>query len=226
MLLLLRLMRKLRAGVDFILFTTLVYLLVLASMARHSPGGAEFPAGAGHSCAHSTRPAPAPKNRKRLPARYILIANHPSAFEDMHNRAVRRGIARQAAGPGRGSHRRPDQQGRPARSSGPRMILARGTRPFRPWWTPSIRGRTSPSTRRSCKGGALQGVQVRRFRVSIRTGIPILPLFLHYEHRDDFECSLPTAAAQNLALYGHLEHRANYYVYDLRTPRTTPTSTP
>ncbi|HZM48134.1 MAG TPA: lysophospholipid acyltransferase family protein, partial [Burkholderiales bacterium] len=84
MLLLLRFLRKLIGWVDFVLFTALVYLLAWLPWPGAHPVARLFPAW----CRCFVRALDVDlrlhqKNRKRLPPRFILIANHPAAFEDI-----------------------------------------------------------------------------------------------------------------------------------------------
>ena len=81
--LLLRLMRKTVGWMDFILLTALIYLMSWLPWRGTHPVARIFPAW----CRTFVRALDVDlrlhqKNRKRLPARFILIANHPSAFED------------------------------------------------------------------------------------------------------------------------------------------------
>src|SRR4029078_6761546 len=84
MLLLLRLIRKIAGWVDFILLCALVYLLVWLPW----PGGHRVAVLFPSWCRAFARGRDVDirvrqKHRKHLPQRYILIANHPSAFEDI-----------------------------------------------------------------------------------------------------------------------------------------------
>src|SRR5688572_8001885 len=84
MLLILRFLRKVIGWVDFVLFTTLVYLLSWLPWPGKHPVARLFPAW----CRSFVRALDVDlrlhqKNRKRLPQRFILIANHPAAFEDI-----------------------------------------------------------------------------------------------------------------------------------------------
>src|SRR5262245_49220922 len=84
MLLLLRLLRKILGWVDFILLTALLYLLAWLPWPGKHPVARMFPAW----CRAFVRALDVDlrlhqKNRKRLPTRFILIANHPSALEDV-----------------------------------------------------------------------------------------------------------------------------------------------
>jgi 1-acyl-sn-glycerol-3-phosphate acyltransferase len=58
------------------------------------------------------------------------------------------------------------------------------------------------------------------FEVSIRTGVPILPLFLHYEAQDDFEWQPPYTLPDKIRhMMNSVNNRANYYVYDPVDPK-------
>jgi 1-acyl-sn-glycerol-3-phosphate acyltransferase len=56
--------------------------------------------------------------------------------------------------------------------------------------------------------------------VSIRTGVPILPVFLHYEAQDDFEWQPPYTLPQKIwHMMTTANNRANYYVFDPLEPK-------
>jgi 1-acyl-sn-glycerol-3-phosphate acyltransferase len=84
MVLLFRLLRKAAGWIDFILFTALVYLLSWLPWRGKHPVARLFNAW----CRSFVRALDVDlrlhqKNLKRLPRRFILIANHPAAFEDI-----------------------------------------------------------------------------------------------------------------------------------------------
>jgi len=160
------------------------------------------------------------KNQKPIPKQYILVANHPSAFEDV---------------------------GIPALFNV--MVLAKqGVRHW--WWVGRINyalgtvfvKRDDPDSRRASVDQLIEklqqgfsialfpegGCRGRRiyskfyggaFDMSLRTGIPILPVFLHYEAQDTFEWRDPQTL---LHKFWHFmtsqNNRANYYVYDAIYP--------
>src|SRR5882672_6021821 len=84
MILALRLLRKLVALADFAAFTALLYLLSWLPWRGRHPVARMFNAW----CRSFVRALDVDlrlqqKNLKRLPERFILIANHPAAFEDI-----------------------------------------------------------------------------------------------------------------------------------------------
>ena len=87
MLLLLRFVRKVIGWVDFCVYTLLIYLLTW--LPWHAPWGAHPVARIFHAWSRAFVRALDvdlrlhQKNLKRLPKRFILIANHPAAFEDI-----------------------------------------------------------------------------------------------------------------------------------------------
>jgi len=162
------------------------------------------------------------KNTRPLPAQYILIANHPSALEDI-------GIP----------------------TLFPVYSLAKEElRDW--WWVGRINiavgtlfvQRASTTSRRAaveqliaelkkghnvalypeggCKGRRLfSSFRNGAFEVSLRTGVPILPVFLHYESQDDFEWRSPQTLPQKLWHFMASQNRqANYYVYDAIDPKS------
>src|SRR5882672_10108163 len=84
MVMLLRLARKILGWIDFVLFTALMYLLTWLPWPGRHPVARLFNAW----CRCFVRALDIDlrlhqKNLRHLPGRYILIANHPAAFEDI-----------------------------------------------------------------------------------------------------------------------------------------------
>lgn len=161
------------------------------------------------------------KNTRPLPKHYILIANHPSALEDVGIPALF-----------------------PVYSLAKEEIKDW-------WWAGRINiaagtlfvQREDPDSRKAAAGqleaevraghnvalypeGGCKGRRIfssfryGAFKVSMATGVPILPVFLHYESQDDFEWRSPQTL---LHKFWHFittqNHRANYYVYDAIDPK-------
>jgi 1-acyl-sn-glycerol-3-phosphate acyltransferase len=222
MLLLLRLMRKLFGWADFILFTTLVYLLSWLPWPGTHPVARIFPAW----CRTFVRALDVDlrlhqKNRKRLPARYILIANHPSAFEDIGIPALFNvvclaklqvqdwfivGQISKAAGTLYVDRDDPDSRRRAIDAMVEAIEAGRNIAVY---------------PEGGCKGRRLyHEFQSGAFEVSIRTGVPILPLFLHYEAQDDFEWQDPYTLPDKIRhMLRTVNNRANYYVFDPLDPK-------
>lgn len=161
------------------------------------------------------------KNTRPLPAQYILIANHPSAFEDV-------GIP----------------------TLFPVYSLAKEELKNW-WWVGRINiaagtlfvQRASATSRRAaveqliaeidkghnvalypeggCKGRRIfSPFRNGAFEVSLRSGVPILPVFLHYESQDDFEWRSPQTLPQKIWHFMSSQNRrANYYVHDVIDPK-------
>lgn len=161
------------------------------------------------------------KNTAPLPKHYILIANHPSAFEDVgvpslfpvYSLAKEQVKGWWFAG---------------------RINIAAGTM-FVHREDPASRKAATVTLETEVRKGhniALYpegGCFGRRiyskfrygaFKVSMQTGVPILPVFLHYESQDDFEWRNPQTLPQK---FWHFlttrNNRANYYVHDAIDPR-------
>lgn len=161
------------------------------------------------------------KNISLLPKQYILVANHPSALEDV-------GIP----------------------TLFPVYSLAKeGVRDW--WWAGRINvaagtlfvQRESAESRRAaaeqieaelkkghnvalypeggCKGRRIfSSFRYGAFDISLRTGIPILPVFLHYESQDDFEWRSPQTLLQKFWHFMTTRNNcANYYLYDAIDPK-------
>ena len=222
MVLLLRLMRKLAGWADFILLSLVVYLLAWLPWPGTHPVTRLFHVW----CRAFVRALDVDlrlhqKNRKRLPERFILIANHPSAFEDIGIPALFNVVSLAKL------------QVQDWYIAG-RIAKAAGTLFF---------DRDDPDSRQEvietmvdtvnrgqnialypeggCKGRRLfKEFKSGAFEVSIRTGVPILPLFLHYEAQDDFEWQPPYALPDKIRhMMTAINNRANFYVYDPLDPK-------
>ena len=161
------------------------------------------------------------KNQRPLPQHYILIANHPSAFEDVGVPALFdvRSLAKEEV---------KDWWfvGRISAAAGT-LFVQRESRESRHGATQRILAELNAGhnvalyPEGGCKGRRIfSEFRYGAFDISLRTGIPILPVFLHYEAQEDFEWQDPHTLIQKM---GHFmttrNNRANYYVYDAIDPR-------
>jgi lyso-ornithine lipid O-acyltransferase len=225
MLLLLRLVRAIAGWVDFVLLCLVVYLLAWLPWPGRHPVARLF-----HIwCRAFARALEVDirvhqKHRKPLPRRYILISNHPSAFEDIGIPAVFDVV----------SLAKLQVQdwfivGRIARAAGTLFV-----------------DRDNPESRKQvihtmvdavnagqnialypeggCKGRRLYSeFKTGAFEVSFRTGVPILPVFLHYEAQDDFEWQPPHTLPDKIRHFMTTVNKcANFYVYDPLDPKDFP----
>jgi 1-acyl-sn-glycerol-3-phosphate acyltransferase len=222
MLLALRFVLKVIGWIDFILVTILVWGLAWLPWPGRHPVARLFPVW----CRAFVRALDVElrlhqKNRKRLPKRFILIANHPAAFEDIGIPALFDVVSLAKI-----QVRDWFVAGHISRAAGTLYV-----------------DRDSPESRREaidsmvaavnagqnialypeggCKGRRLfHEFQSGAFDVSIRTGVPILPVFLHYEAQDDFEWQPPYTLPQKIwHMMTSTNRRANYYVYDPLDPK-------
>ena len=222
MVLLFRLVRKIAGWVDFILLSVVVYLLAWLPWPGRHPVARMFPAW----CRAFVRALDVDlrvhqKHRKHLPQRYILIANHPSAFEDIGIPAVFDVV----------SLAKTQVQDWPVLG---RIAKAAGT---------LFVDRDNPESRKQviqtmvsavnggqnialypeggCKGRRLfSEFKTGAFEVSMRTGVPILPVFLHYEAQDDFEWQPPYTLPDKIRHFIFtVNNRVNFYVYDPLDPK-------
>jgi lyso-ornithine lipid O-acyltransferase len=217
-----RLIRKIVAWADFIAFTSLIYLLSWLPWRGTHPVARIFHAW----CRSFVRALDVDlrlhqKNLKHLPERFILIANHPAAFEDIGIPALFEVV----------SLAKLQVQdwlivGRISKAAGTLYV-----------------DRDDPASRRQaidamvdaikagknialypeggCKGRRLyREFQSGAFEASIRTGVPIVPLFLHYEAQDDFEWQDPYTLPHKIHhMMNTVNNRANYYVFDPLDPK-------
>jgi 1-acyl-sn-glycerol-3-phosphate acyltransferase len=222
MLLLLRFMRKVVGWMDFLVLTVLVYLLTWLPWPGTHPVARLFrPWCRAFARALDVDIRVHQKNLKRLPRRFILIANHPSAFEDIGIPAMFDVV----------SLAKLQVQdwfiaGRIARAAGT-LFVDRDDPESRHQVIQTMVDAVNSGQNIAlypeggCKGRRLfTEFKSGAFDVSIRTGVPILPLFLHYEAQDDFEWQPPYTLPDKIRhIATAINNRANYYVYDVLDPK-------
>jgi 1-acyl-sn-glycerol-3-phosphate acyltransferase len=160
------------------------------------------------------------KNTRDLPGQYILIANHPSAFEDIgipalfpvHSLAKievkdwwfvgRISIASDSL-----FVHRESKESRNAAAEQIEQELSAGKN-------------IALYPEGGCKGRRIfESFRYGAFDLSLRTGVPILPVFLHYESQDDFEWRNPQTLLHKIwHMSKTRNNRVNYYVYDAFDP--------
>ena len=159
------------------------------------------------------------KNARPLPNQFILIANHPSVFEDVGIPALFDAdslakievrdwwiVGRISAAAGTLYVQRESRQSRTAASN-----------------TLAERLHSGRSVALYPEGG-VKGKRIHdrfnygAFEVSLRCGIPILPVFLHYEAQHDFHWHGQTLPKKLWEIMCAVNPRANYYVHDVVDP--------
>ena len=160
------------------------------------------------------------KNLNPLPKQYILIANHPSAFEDIGVPAlfdvyslakhdVRRwpvfGPISAAAGT-----LYVNRESKESRAEAGRQIAAELSRGKNIALYPEG----------GCKGKRIfESFRYGAFDISLSSGVPILPVFLHYEAQEDFAWVDPHTLVDKMWHFLTTKNnRANYYVFDALNP--------
>lgn len=161
------------------------------------------------------------KNQKVLPERYILIANHPSAFEDIGVPALFHVfslakievkdwwiVGRISEAAGTLYVHRESRESRNEAAMSIERALAEGKN-------------IALYPEGGCKGRRIfETFQYGAFSISLKSGIPILPVFLHYEAQDDFEWREPQILPQKLWHFlTSRNNTANYYVFDPIDPK-------
>jgi len=161
------------------------------------------------------------KNLAPLPEQYILIANHPSAFEDIgvpalfdvHSLAkieVKHwpifGPISEAAGT-----LYVNRESKESRADAGRQIaedLAKGKN-------------IALYPEGGCKGKRIfETFRYGAFDISLSSGVPILPVFLHYEAQEDFVWVGPYTLVDKMWHFLTTKNnRANYYVFDAIDPK-------
>ena len=159
------------------------------------------------------------KNVHPLPPRYIMIANHPSSFEDagipslfdvdsLAKDGVRDWflVGRIGAAAGTIFVKRDSRESRAAAAGQIRQHLARG-RNVALYPEGGIKG---PRLQPSFRYGA--------FAISLETGVPIVPVYLHYEALHDFHWGRHSLIRNIRNIMNSSNNRANYYLFDAIDP--------
>ena len=217
-----RLLVRLLAIADFMALTALLWLLSWLPWPGRHPVARLF----GAWCRSFVRALGVDlrlhqKNRAKLPERYILIANHPSAFEDVGIPALFDVVSLakvQVA----------DWfvVGRISKAAGT-LYVDRDDPASRDQAIETMVSAVNSGQNiclypeGGCKGRRLHHeFRSGAFEVSMRTGVPILPVFLHYEAQDDFEWQPPYTLPQKIRhMMTTVNNRANYYVHDPMDPK-------
>ena len=158
------------------------------------------------------------KNAKPLPQHYILIANHPSAFEDVGIPAMFPVyclakiqvqdwfvVGRISKAAGTLYLDRDDKVSRAAAKAQLLDELAQGK-------TICVYPEGGCIQRRLSR--FLYGI----FEISLESGVPIVPVFLHYEAQEDFEWLEQPLPLKIWQMMTAANKRANYYVFDAIDP--------
>jgi 1-acyl-sn-glycerol-3-phosphate acyltransferase len=158
-------------------------------------------------------------NQRPLPDTYILIANHPSIFEDIGIPTLfdTYPVAKEEL-------RRSFIGGRIAQAAGT-MFVVRESSESRKAVSQEILGTLEQGKNVAifpeggCKGKRIHPFRWGIFEISITSGIPIVPVFLHYEAQDEFEWHDHETAPQKIwQLFKLTNNRANYHVFDALHP--------
>ena len=159
------------------------------------------------------------KNTHPLPERFIMIANHPSSFEDvgipalfdvdsLAKHEVRDWwlVGRISAAAGTIFVKRDSRESRSAATSTIKQHLAAGHN-------------VALYPEGGIKGPRLQpAFRYGAFAISLETGIPIVPVYLHYEAMHDFHWGRHSLIENMRNIMNTRNNRANYYLFDAIDP--------
>jgi 1-acyl-sn-glycerol-3-phosphate acyltransferase len=155
------------------------------------------------------------KFKSPLPDNYILIANHPSIFEDIGIPSLfdTHPVAKEEL-------RDWFIGGRIAQAAGT-LFVQRESKTSRKAVSEEIVQALQSGKNVAifpeggCKGKRIAAFRWGIFEISLQTGIPIVPVFLHYEAQDEFEWRDDQTAPEKIwDLMTLTNNRANYYVFD------------
>ena len=160
------------------------------------------------------------KNTQPIPKHYILIANHPSAFEDIGIPALFKVYSLAKAEVADWLF-----VGRIVKAAG-NLFVKRESRESRNEAVENIievigkKKNVVIYPEGGCKGRHIfESFRHGAFDISMQTGRPILPVFLHYESQDDFEWRAPQTLINKLwHMLTTQNNHVNYYLYDAIYP--------
>lgn len=160
------------------------------------------------------------KNTHAIPSNYILIANHPSAFEDIGIPALFEVyslakvevkdwwiVGRISSAAGNLYVKRESRESRGEAVLAIEQEIKNGKN-------------IALYPEGGCKGKHIfESFRYGAFDVSMKSGVPILPVFIHYEAQDDFEWRDPqTLIDKMIHFLTTVNSTANYYVFDAIDP--------
>ena len=159
------------------------------------------------------------KNRSPLPGQYILVANHPSAFEDIGIPALFpvNSLAKMEV-------RRWPVTGRIAAAAGTFFVQRESRTSRKQAMETLLRALEQGYSLAIYPEGGIKGKRLHLpfrhgvFELSLRSGVPILPVFLHYEAQEDFHWSRELLPVKLFQIMRSRNNRAHYYQHDLYHP--------
>lgn len=208
-------------GIDLILLTIVLYLLALLP---HRWTDTFYPKLFWIWCRHFVRALNvdlklSQHNIDPIPERYLLIANHPSAFEDIGIPSLFNvySLAKEGV-------RHWPIAGRISEAAGTLYVIRSNKASRKIAYQNIIDSLNSGKNLAVYPEGGCFGRRIHEFRygpfdISLKTGIPILPIFLHYEAQDDFEWGDGQTLPEKLRHFmATKNNRATYHVYDAIEP--------
>lgn len=160
-------------------------------------------------------------NKEKLPKHFIMIANHPSAFEDIGLPALFDVISLAKIEVsnwwilGRISDASGslyvDRKSKKSRSNALRTIIKKVNEGYNVALYPEG----------GCKDKRIaQRFLFGAFEASLKTGVPIIPVFIHYEAQDDFYWGPKVPLVKKLwQIFTASNHTANFHVFDAFQPQ-------
>lgn len=160
------------------------------------------------------------KNKNKLPDHYILIANHPSALEDFGVPALFDIYPLAKAGV-----RDWVVLGRISDYAGT-IYVERGSSQSRQSALQSMVDAVNKGKNLvifpegGCKGSRIyKEFKTGAFDISLQTGVPILPAFLHYHDQEAFEWQDESLVLKLWQIFKSSNNRVDYYVHDAISPK-------
>lgn len=160
------------------------------------------------------------KNREPLPKQFILIANHPSAFEDIGIPALFNAHSLAKA-----EVKNWFISGRISHAAGTLFVQRESRESRNEALTTLIEALQSGKSIALYPEGGCKDIRLHSdfrygaFDISLQTGVPIVPVFIHYESQQDFHWRDGVILPRKMWDFMTTQNnRANYYLFDAFDP--------
>ena len=207
--------------IDLIILTVILYLLALLPRAWTE---SFYPKLFWIWCRHFVRALNvdlklSQHNTESIPEHYLLIANHPSAFEDIGIPSLFNvySLAKEGV-------RHWPVAGPISEAAGTLYVIRSNKDSRKEAYQNMIDALNLGKNLAVYPEGGCFGRRIHEFRygpfdISLKTGIPVLPIFLHYEAQDDFEWGDGQTLIDKIKHFmATKNNRATYHVYDAIDP--------
>lgn len=215
---------KLLTWIDFILFTLVMYVLTYLPRKAFGPIFEKLFQAWSRSFAQALGVTQRVHQhyKGKLPEHYIVIANHPGAFEDIGMPALFKAysvakidvaswfiVGRISTASGTVYLKRDNKDSRSAAADSIKQALLDGAN-------------IAIYPEGGCYGRRINRFLYGIFTISLETGVPIIPVFIHYEAQEDFEWDGQTLPQKIGEMMKAQNRTAHYHIFDPFDPKDFP----